>query len=968
MNLSNQLLLLITIMPILLFGQSLKKQSNFTHSAQPLSSPIQDTIFHDDFSSGISSWTSVDSTGGSAYWEYRGTSTTPDVNTGSRGSCATPTDVIQSPTQFNGFVIFDSNWLDDPGSTCGAGQGTGVAPSPHKAYLQSANIDLTGYSSAILEFFSYARNFTSLLYVDISDDGGSTWTPIWKDEINFNTSEENNYRVSLHNYVGSTVQIRFRYSGEYYFWMLDDILIYEPENNFITLNEANLKDSADGFYQDYYTKIPQDVLKYDTLNLNSKIQNWGLVGQNVRLACEISGPSGFSFTDTSAAAFLDVAEEKSFEIPNVVIDGDIGTFTIDYSLVTDSVLSNTDETTASVSFATTNDLYQMDNGTPSLVDFLTPNQAFAVLYRIPTTVQVSGISAVFNNDLVSGQLSEGSTIRYSLYKWDSLDFTLEAASNLSSPSYSSGINEIDLEINATLTPGNYLAVAEVWGDTAVLVFDDRNLDAPAYFDIQDHQDINNQTYLSFGTTPMIRLLFDPCVGFSASVSVGTYSGGSAPVTVTTTGGTSPYSFSWSDTTTTSTGTNSFDVGNHSVTITDSAGCEEVLNFTVSMPLSGSITQIADISCFGQTNGGLTANATGGDGSYTYIWSNGGNTQTLLALGAGSYTVTIQDGSGSSITETYVLTEPDILTSNVAVNQPTSGSSSDGSAWADPMGGTTPYTYLWSNGANTDSIGGLDTGMYTVTITDANGCTTVNSVTLTVSGSTLAAQLVQTSEILCWGDANVTLTVELLGGNFPFSYSWDGFSETGPMLDSVYPGSYTVTVTDGSGDTVVLTKTVTGPDAVGTTGITQNPTDISASDGSIDITPFGGTPPYSFLWSSGQTTEDINGLFAGTYTVTITDDNGCEVTETYTLNEYPAGLESKDQKSFSLFPNPASTEFSIKGDIQSIQQIEIFEASGKQIAIYTEAPNNISIQHLKNQMITIRITTQSGSEVHRLVIQ
>ncbi len=147
------------------------------------------------------------------------------------------------------------------------------------------------------------------------------------------------------------------------------------------------------------------------------------------------------------------------------------------------------------------------------------------------------------------------------------------------------------------------------------------------------------------------------------------------------------------------------------------------------PLAVSVTGTT-VSCNGGNNGTATATATGGTGSYTYAWSNGGSTQTITGLTAGTYTCTVTSGSATT-TGSVTLTQPAILAANVTGVNPSSGN--NGTATANPTGGTAPYSYLWSNGGSTQTITGLGAGTYTCTVTSTGGCTATGSVTLVASG-------------------------------------------------------------------------------------------------------------------------------------------------------------------------------------------------------------------------------------------
>ncbi len=285
----------------------------------------------------------------------------------------------------------------------------------------------------------------------------------------------------------------------------------------------------------------------------------------------------------------------------------------------------------------------------------------------------------------------------------------------------------------------------------------------------------------------------------------------------------------------------------------------------------------DVSCNGANDGTATASPTGGNGIYSYAWSNGGNTQTISNLGPGTYTVTVTSGAETA-TASAVVTEPSALNAS-ATGTDTSCGNNNGSATANVSGGTTPYSYNWSNGGNTQTINGLAAGTYTVTVTDDNNCVTTASVNIASStGVTVSAS---GNDVSCNGGNDGSATASPSGGTAPYSYSWSNGGTT-PTISGLTAGSYNVVVTDDTNCTASANVTINEPSAltVNVTGVDP----VNGNDGSATANPSGGTAPYSYSWSNGGTSQTITGLSAGTYDVTVTDDNSCVATGSVTLND------------------------------------------------------------------------------------
>jgi hypothetical protein len=204
------------------------------------------------------------------------------------------------------------------------------------------------------------------------------------------------------------------------------------------------------------------------------------------------------------------------------------------------------------------------------------------------------------------------------------------------------------------------------------------------------------------------------------------------------------------------------------------------------------------------------------------------------------------------------------------------------------GGTAPYAYLWSNGSTSEDLSNVAAGTYSVTITDANGCSMTSSVTIAEPAATLAASTTQT-DVLCFGNSSGAVDLSVVGGAAPYTYLWSNGATT-EDLSNVAAGTYNVTITDGNGCTITSSVTITEPTA--TLGATTTQTDVLCfgnSTGAIDLTINGGTAPYAYLWSNGSTSEDLTNIAAGTYDVTITDGNGCTITSSVTITEPTATL-------------------------------------------------------------------------------
>ncbi len=361
-----------------------------------------------------------------------------------------------------------------------------------------------------------------------------------------------------------------------------------------------------------------------------------------------------------------------------------------------------------------------------------------------------------------------------------------------------------------------------------------------------------------------------------------------------TGGTSPYSYLWNNGNSSPT-LSSLASGTYTVTATDAYGCTSSQSYTLTQPvapLSGSLSATA-AACNSQNSGAISTNINGGTTPYSYSWSNGSTASSLNSITAGTYTVTVTDANGCSIVRTTIVNQPAAaLSATLSKNDVSCFGNNSGSLAANPAGGTSPYNYLWSTGFTTQAISSLSIGTYTVTVTDANGCTV--SASSSIQQPAAALQLSATNtDVNCTGNSIGSIDLSVSGGTTPYSYLWNNGSST-QDITNLSANTYTVIVTDAQGCTAQLSRTISQP--VGALNVTSSAVNIlcfGGTNGSINVTATAGTPPYSYIWSTGATTEDLNSLPAGNYTVTVTDNNGCSMTNDLFVTQPSAALSSSN---------------------------------------------------------------------------
>jgi hypothetical protein len=358
-------------------------------------------------------------------------------------------------------------------------------------------------------------------------------------------------------------------------------------------------------------------------------------------------------------------------------------------------------------------------------------------------------------------------------------------------------------------------------------------------------------------------------------------GSDGSIDVTASGGTPPYSYTWS---LPQTGEDLANVptGTYSVTVSDANNCTVIDSDFVAEPTLTDVTgTVSEISCFGFGDGSINITVSGGTAPHTFAWSNQATTEDVSGLFADTYTVSVTDNNNCLVTETFTVTEPaQLMVSGQATDVSCFGGA-DGTVSVAVSGGTTAYTYMWSNQETTEDLTDVSAATYMLTVSDANACTATGS--YTVSEPTLMAASAQTVNVLCNGDSNGSIDLSVTDGTPGYTYLWSN-QVTTQDIGGLAADTYTVTITDANGCTITAMYTITQPDALNLTGSATDVSCFGGNDGSIDLGISGGTAAYGIMWSNQETTEDIYGLIAGTYTVVVTDANGCSATASYTVGE------------------------------------------------------------------------------------
>lgn len=425
--------------------------------------------------------------------------------------------------------------------------------------------------------------------------------------------------------------------------------------------------------------------------------------------------------------------------------------------------------------------------------------------------------------------------------------------------------------------------------------------------------------------------------------------GSATISASSANG--GYIYTWSNGGDQQTESN-LEAGIYSITVADASGCTGVITIEILEPEAITIdsSSQSNITCNGLENGTLEVIASGGTGELSYEWNIGVDQTSIAELVAGFYDVTITDELGCEAIFDFVIEEPEaIAVANENISLPSCAGDSDGSIIISIEGGTLPYQYLWNDGSTNDTIAGISSGDYSVTITDNNQCTAVLNYTIDDPSEVFVT--VTAVAPLCAESSDGSLTLDIEGGSSPYSVGWEdgGMSTT---RDSLSSGTYEATVTDANGCSAVIMYDIAGPPPIEPNVTTTDESANGATDGSAVSDPIFGTEPYTYAWSNGDTSNMISDLSPGMYSVTVTDSQGCSGVQAFNINSGDCNLSGE----------PVITNVSCAGQADGQINVTVEGAVEPLTYVWSNGDSMATLSDLESGMYSVIITDANGCQL------
>ncbi len=469
---------------------------------------------------------------------------------------------------------------------------------------------------------------------------------------------------------------------------------------------------------------------------------------------------------------------------------------------------------------------------------------------------------------------------------------------------------------------------------------------------------------------------------SNTTDVSCFGGSNGTATVTASGGTPAYTYTWSSPGIGNSTATGFPAGSYTATVTDSHGCTASASFTIAQPIAITTSvAVTDATCNGLNNGAVDLTVSGGNAPFGFNWTGGYTTEDLTSVVAGTYQVTVTDAGNCTTTNSATVNQPAAVTLTFAHTDPLCSGDDNGTAEVTATGGTPGYNYDWAytlSGNDNSQLTGIPAGIYDVTVTDLNSCSAQGSVTLTNPPS-LNATLINKQEISCANAADGAVEVSVSGGTPPIQYNWSN-SLIVPQVNNFAPGTYTVTVADANGCDTALSVTFIAPPAISLVLFNVDSASCpNYTDGAIQLSAIGGTPhpnfgyEYSLNGSSFQQSEFFDNLAAGVYTIQVRDGEGC-LLDTTALVVEPTTLILSVLPTDTLIP--LGTSIVLTSNIENYLSADVNyyswspgtgvmcpDCASTIVAPYSHTDYTLTVNYLRNCSVseTVRVFVGEGDE-------
>ncbi len=807
--------------------------------------------------------------------------TTPALPNGWTTSGLGPTDFYTGTAGTNVGQANEGGFWPVPGHTIFAMTNDDVCSCNKTVdYLNLPPLDFSGETNMGISFEAYFDgNAGSTAIVEVSTNGGANWTLLFPIPARAGIWQRFRHIPLTGTDNESNVLLRFHYNDQLNATTglaIDDVEIDPIPDHNLRIEEVFYNQTNDPGQTTYYTQVPVRQAKAEELNFAADISNRGVVNQqNVSLGVTVSGPGTYADQIIVGGLAPGNSLPINLNFPGFTPAG-IGTYDVTFQALSNETDQEAEDNQVEATFDVTPTSYARDNGTYNGNGFWygPGNYRVGNRFEIHTLDTLTGIAVFFQENT-----TPGSTVHVRLYDGG---LTNPIASVLSATLSTSDIGSwVNFPLSPTqLAPGDYVAVVEVLSGQVFMAADPSAPLAPPQTTMRF---VGGNWSSHDGPIPFIRLEMqpfnDPCpVVFAPNITpVSCFGANDGSIKITPNSGSSPFVYQWSN------GGSGDSIGSltpgiYQLTVSyDSGACSQQSSFSVFGPDSLQVQFATGMETCGDEGGSANALVSGGTPPLAYQWTTGDSVVLLQGISIGTYTVTVTDVNGCNVQgTTSVSGTPGVVINSSDV--PPGCGQSNGDLIVTPTSGPAPYSFAWSHDVSlTDSAAtSLSAGSYTVTVSDGNGCTAPFTLFLNNQGSA-ALSTSQVTNVDCFGANTGGIDLNVSGGSTPYTYLWsDPNATTTQNLSNATAGIYRVTVTDANGCQSFHLDTILEPEMLSASFTAERALCFGDNSGLAVATASGGTPGYSYSWSNGSSSDSLLNVSGGNYTVTVTDNQGCEV--------------------------------------------------------------------------------------------
>jgi len=441
------------------------------------------------------------------------------------------------------------------------------------------------------------------------------------------------------------------------------------------------------------------------------------------------------------------------------------------------------------------------------------------------------------------------------------------------------------------------------------------------------------------------------------------------ISITPTGGTTPYSILINGNLTDGVVEN-LAPGSYNVVVSDANACSNsktVIVNPAACDLVVDSTSTTNNLCYNGTDGSASVFATSTHEPLSFSWNSGSTDAEIHELEAGIYTCTVTDTLGCNVEETFLLTEPDSLTVAVLNTwNETCWECNDGKIELAVSGGTGPYSFDL-NGMPlpaTELMEELGPGNYNLIVIDNNNCTRDILFTILPFECNWDLELESAVRPTCYGATDGAILTQVVGEHDSISYQWN-IGQTGSSIQGIPAGNYTCIASTQTGCTDTLITQLTQPDSLLLDATNTDCLCPTCPSGSVELEVTGGTPPYTFNWSNGDQDNKASSLLPGSYSVVVTDGNGCQKNAEYTVEVSNTSVsESDEAPSLQLYPNPVGSQLQINTTATNFQ-VTLYTANGQLLNSCSNC-SNMDLSNYASGLFYLQLKTNKTSITKKII--